>query len=71
MQVTRSATRSPTTRPDLPRISSAKSGFFFWGMMLEPVLKESDKVTKPNSEVDHRMISSHRRERWIMLTAQA
>lgn len=31
------ATRSPTTRPDLPRMSSAKSGFFFWGMIEEPV----------------------------------
>ena len=29
--------RSPYTRPVLPRTSSATSGFFFWGMMDEPV----------------------------------
>ena len=33
----RRAVRSPYTRPVLPRISSATSGFFFWGIMLEPV----------------------------------
>ena len=31
------ATRSPLMRPVLARISSAASGFFFWGMMDEPV----------------------------------
>ena len=69
--VTRSATRLPTTRPDLPRVSSAKSGFFFCGMMEDPVEYSSLSVTKPNSVVDHVMISSHRRERCIMLTLQA
>jgi hypothetical protein len=34
------------------------SGFFFWGMMLEPVDQESWSVTNPNSRVAHRMISS-------------
>ena len=29
--------RSPMSRPDLPRVSSAMSGFFFCGMMDEPV----------------------------------
>ena len=29
--------REPYTRPVLPRTSSATSGFFFWGMMDEPV----------------------------------
>ena len=29
--------RSPTRRPALPRASSATSGFFFCGMMLDPV----------------------------------
>lgn len=28
----------PKTRPDLPRRSSSESGFFFWGMIDEPVL---------------------------------
>ncbi|CPU65937.1 Uncharacterised protein [Mycobacteroides abscessus] len=29
--------RSPMRRPALPRASSATSGFFFCGMMLDPV----------------------------------
>jgi hypothetical protein len=29
--------RLPISRPDFPRASSAMSGFFFCGMMLEPV----------------------------------
>ena len=31
------AVKSPYTRPTLPRMISATSGFFFWGMMEEPV----------------------------------
>ena len=69
--VTSSATKSPTTRPILPRVSSAKSGFFFCGMIDEPVAKLSESVTKPNSVVDHKMISSHRRDRCIIETLQA
>ena len=34
------------------------SGFFFCGMMLDPVEKASSRVTKPNSRVAQRMISS-------------
>ena len=34
------------------------SGFFFCGMMLDPVDQESCSVTKPNSRVDQRMTSS-------------
>ncbi len=33
--------RWPTTRPVLPRASSGTSGFFFCGMMDEPVVKRS------------------------------
>ena len=33
----RSAFKFPYTRPVLPRISSATSGFFFWGIMELPV----------------------------------
>ena len=46
------------SRPALPRASSAMSGFFFCGMMLDPVDQESCSVTKPNSRVDQRMTSS-------------
>ena len=34
------------------------SGFFFCGMMLDPVDQESCSATKPNSRVDHRITSS-------------
>ena len=34
------------------------SGFFFCGMMLDPVEKASSSATKPNSRVAQRMISS-------------
>ena len=34
-------TRSPMSRPDLPRASSAESGFFFCGMIEEPVENSS------------------------------
>ncbi len=50
--------RLPTRRPALPRASSAMSGFFFCGMMLDPVDQESCSVTKPNSRVDQRISSS-------------
>ena len=46
------------SRPDLPRASSEMSGFFFCGMMLDPVEKASSSATKPNSRVFQRMISS-------------
>ncbi len=39
------------------------SGFFFCGMMLDPVDQESCSVTNPNSLVDHRMTSSASRLR--------
>ena len=69
--VTRSCTRLPYTRPLLPRISSAKSGFFFCGMMDEPVEYESESVIKPNSELDHSTISSERRDRCMAMTEPA
>jgi len=39
-------------------MSSAMSGFFFWGMMDEPVAKLSDRAMKRNSDEHQRMISS-------------
>ena len=52
-------------RGALPRRSSAASGFFFWGMMLEPEENESGSSQKPNSWLDQRTISAPRRERCI------
>ena len=69
--VTSSATRSPTTRPVFPRMSSAKSGFFFCGMMDEPVENASESSMKSNSAVDHSTISSHRRDRCMHDTLHA
>ncbi len=40
-------------------------------MMLEPVAKASGRVTKPNSALDQRTISSARRDRCIMQVAAA
>ena len=52
-------------RGALPRSSSAASGFFFWGMMLEPEAKESGSSQKPNSWLDQSTISPPSRERCI------
>ena len=57
------AVRSPNTLPDFPRTSSAISGFFFCGMMLEPVEKASSSSTNLNSHEHQRMISSENRDR--------
>ena len=54
--------RSPIRRPALPRASSATSGFFFCGMIDEPVENESCRVTKENSLVAQVVISSEMRE---------
>ena len=47
------------------------SGFFFWGMMDEPVVKPSSSSTKRNSQLLHRISSSEKRDRCIISTAQA
>ena len=62
----RSAIKSPYTRPVLPRISSATSGFFFCGMMEEPVAKPSSSSMNWNSALAQRITSSQKRERCIM-----
>ena len=61
--VTSMVTRLPMTPPVLPLVSSHISGFFFWGMMDEPVEYLSSMVTNPNSWDDHRTSSSQREER--------
>ena len=40
----RQAVRLPYRRPVLPRVSSATSGFFFWGIREEPVVWASERV---------------------------
>lgn len=39
----------PKQRPDFPLSSSSESGFFFWGIIEDPVLYASLSWTKPNS----------------------
>ena len=45
----------------LPRMSSVRSGFFFWGIALEPVENASGRSRKPNSAVAWRVSSSAKR----------
>ena len=47
-------------------MSSVTSGFFFWGMMDEPVVNASSSSMNLNSQLHHRIISSERRDRCIM-----
>ena len=57
------------TRADL-RISSNESGFFFWGMMLLPVVTASESSTKPNRRgVNDQIFAS--RLRWTMVSDDA
>ena len=62
----KSAIKSPYTLPVLPRTSSAISGFFFCGIIDEPVVKASDSSINLNSKLCHRTISSAKRERCII-----
>src|SRR3569833_795746 len=66
-----SAIKSPLTRPVLPRTSSGTSGFFFCGMMDEPVQKRSGRWMKSNCAEDHRINSSEKRERFVSSSAAA
>ena len=45
LRVAMSPARLPMSRPVLPRVSSATSGFFFCGMIDDPVDQASAKVT--------------------------
>ena len=58
------------SRPALPRASSAESGFFFCGMMLDPVANRSSSVAQPNSVDAHRQISSPSRDTWTPIMAR-
>ena len=52
--------------PVLPRTSSAMSGFFFWGIRLEPVQYSSPISAQPNAGCDQMISSSAKRERCVM-----
>ena len=53
------------------RSSSAASGFFFCGMIEQPLVQASDSSTKPNSSLDHSTSSAPRRERCVAQVAAA
>jgi hypothetical protein len=55
----------------LPRANSAISGFFFWGIRLEPVVWRSLSAMKPNSAEAHRMTSSLSLEMCMPMIAMA
>ena len=59
------------TRPVLPRSSSGTSGFFFCGMIDEPVHQASARLMKPNCADDHSTSSSDMREKCVIRTAAA
>ena len=65
------ATGAAPTRGALARSSSAASGFFFCGMMLEPEVNESESSRKPNSSLDHSTISAPSRDRCVAQVAAA
>ena len=62
---------APYTRPVLPRTSSAMSGFFFCGMMLEPVLNASSSSMNLYSLEFHIHISSENLLKCIMIVESA
>jgi hypothetical protein len=57
--------------PARPRTSSATSGFFFCGIMLDPVATRSSRLAQPNSDDVHSTSSSPSRDRCTNVTAQA
>src|SRR5699024_561032 len=69
LRVASSPVRLPIRRPVLPRTSSATSGFFFCGMIDEPVDHASSRVTYPNSAVHQEMTSSDNRDRSTAIIA--
>ncbi len=71
LRVASNPVRWPISRPALPRASSATSGFFFCGMIDEPVEYASSSAAQPNSREAHRQTSSPIRERWTPIIAAA
>ena len=65
------AVAQPITRPAWPRTSSAAAGFFFCGMIEEPVERLSGMRTKPKGWLAQMISSSAKRDRWIAVTLPA
>src|SRR5258707_458473 len=61
--VMKSELKSPNTRPNLPRMSSSESGFFFCGIKLEPLVTPSPSSSQPNSSLEYKIQSSESRLR--------
>ena len=55
----------------MPRASSGTSGFFFCGMIDEPVQKRSARSMKPKFWLIHSTSSSDSRETWIIVRLAA
>ena len=66
-----SATKAPTMRPTLARVSSAASGLRFCGMIELPVVKASDSAMKRNGAEHQITISSARRDRCTAVSEAA
>ena len=62
--------RPTAVRPALPRAASAASGFFFCGIIEEPVAAESSSSANPYRDV-HSTSSSDSRDRCTMQSAAA
>ena len=60
----------PYARPVFPRISSAISGFFFCGIIDDPVENASSSSINLNSSVDQIMISSAKRDKCVINSAE-
>ena len=67
----RSLVSAAVTRGALARSSSAASGFFFCGMMLEPEAKSSAGSQNPNSWLDQITTSDPSLDRWVAQAAAA
>ena len=57
----------PNTRPDLPRINSHASGFFFCGINEEPDVTRSESSKNADSPLLKKIKSSAKRERCTIL----
>jgi hypothetical protein len=61
----------PVTRGAFARRSSAASGFFFWGIRLDPDANRSATSQKPNSSLDQITISPPSCDRCVAQVAAA
>ena len=66
--VVRSEINEPKMRPDLPRINSAASGFFFCGMIEEPEVKASESFINSKPLLIQITISSAKRDRCVAIS---